>query len=219
MARARAENERMRKTFAWVLGFAAAAGAMGCGDDGGKTSAGSPGPASNAATPVANKGKEDAAKTPAAAPAKPAAPASADAKSAVGRWSADMAPLIAMMKPMLEMAVKMAESMAPAGGAESADAKKKQDEAKKKLADLDKVKMVLDLSKDGSAAMDVAMAGDAPEKVLGSWTQTGDQVTVTMKTSNGKAVEGRKAEPRTFTLKDDVMTMSEGPMTITFKRQ
>lgn len=182
----------MRNAFAWVVGLAVVAGAPGCGDKGDK--AGEAGAGAAAAVTV-------------------------DPTSAVGRWTADMTPIVAMMKPMLEMAVKMAESMPQVAGADAGDSKKKLDEAKRKFANLDKMKMDIDLAKDGSATMDVAMANDAPESAVGSWTQTGDQVTIAMKTSNGKALEGRKAEPKTLTLKDGSLIMSDGGMSLTFKRR
>ena len=49
--------------------------------------------------------------------------------------------------------------------------------------------------------------------------QKGDQVTVTMTTVNGKPAEGKKAQPKTGTLKDGVISVTDGPVTVTFKRK
>ena len=145
--------------------------------------------------------------------------AGAPASGPVGRWEADMSPIIAMMKPMLEMGVKMAESMGGAS-ADAAESKKKMDEAKQKMADLEKISMVITLKSDGSATLEAKQTSDGKdESGTGKWTQTGDQVTVTIVTVNGKPAEGRKAEAKTFTLKGDTMSATEGPMTLTFKRK
>lgn len=140
-----------------------------------------------------------------------------DPKSGVGVWSADMTPFIAMMKPMLEMGLKAAESMAGTG-ADPAEAKKELDKAKQKIADLEKMTFVMDLRQGGAAFVRSSEGGSGPEDGVGTWTQAGDQITVTVKTMNGKPAEGNKAEPKTMTLKDGVLTMAEGPFTLHFKR-
>jgi len=140
-----------------------------------------------------------------------------DPTSPVGTWKADMTPIISMMRPMIEMGLKMAESMAPEGG-DPAEKAKKIEEAKKQLAELEKAEMVMTLKKDGTATFFATMS-DGPEDGTGTWSQSGDQVTVTMKTSGGKPAEGNKAEAKTLTFKDNTLLLSEGPMSITFRRK
>lgn len=151
--------------------------------------------------------------------ATPSAPA--DPKSAVGVWNADMAPLIAIMKPMMEMAAKMAESMA-GEAANTPEAKKQLEESKKNLAKIDQMKMQFTLKAGGTGTMDAMMPGDeGGDESTGTlaWSQAGDQVTITLKTNNGKPVEGKKAETKVFTLKGNEMSMSDDGMLLTFKRK
>jgi hypothetical protein len=147
--------------------------------------------------------------SPDAAPSEPV-----DPSSPAGRWKGDMKQMIDMMKPMFEMMVKAAESM-PAGDAAS---KEKVEDARKKLADIEKISMILTLRRDGTATYVATMPGEPEENGVGTWSQAGDQVTIVPKTVNGKPAEGGKAEPKTFTFKDNTLTITEGPMTIVFRR-
>jgi hypothetical protein len=148
------------------------------------------------------------------------ATAPADPKSAVGAWTADAAPLIAMLKPLLQMGVQMAEGAA-GSGANPEEAKKNLADAKKKLADLDQMKMVLDLKADGTGTMDMPMPGNDAENGPRTlvWSQAGEQVTITPKTSNGKPLTGKQAETKIFTLKDNEMSMTDAGIRLVFKRK
>ena len=190
----------MRKTFAWVLGLAVAASAIGCGDK--SSDAGKSG---------------DAAKSGGAA----SSGESFDPKSAVGVWLMDTKPIADMMKPMMEGLKTMAAAMPD--GPEKAKMLK---EAESKLADLGKMKVVLTLKKDGSATMESDMPSEAPdasgldhELNTGTWTQKGEIVTIVQKTKNGKPAEGSSAEPKDLTLKDGKLSLSDDGMTMSFSRK
>jgi hypothetical protein len=141
--------------------------------------------------------------------------APADPNSAVGTWAADMAPMLAAVKPMLEAQIKAAESMAGA----NPEAKKQLDELRSQLAEFDKAEIAMTLKSDGSATMRAVVPGQKTDNLTGSWTQTGDQVTITPKTKNGAAVTGEAAEAKTLTLKNGVLSGTDEGMPLTFKRK
>jgi len=198
----------MRKMLCFVAAFAVLATGVGCG---GKD-------AEKATAPTGGASKPATATPPASKPSQPAAPA--DAKSAVGTWTADAAPLVAMLKPFLEMGVQMAEA-AGSSGASPEEAKKQLADAKKKLADLDQMKMVIELKADGTGTIDMSMpesdAENGPRTL--AWVQAGEQVTITPKTSNGKPLTGKQAETKIFTLKDGEMSMTDAGIRLVFKRK
>lgn len=137
-----------------------------------------------------------------------------DPKSPVGTWKADMAPLMGIMKPMMDMAEQM---FAAAGTPEAkAEAQKGLEEAKAKMADLQKAKMVLVINKDGTCTMDVDMPGDK-DSGAGTWKLEGDQLTIVQTMKNGKPVD-KKDEAKALTFKDGKLTMADGPIALTFTR-
>jgi hypothetical protein len=80
---------------------------------------------------------------------------------------------------------------------------------------------VLEFKSDHTVTHNMEMAGQAKESGEGTWAQSGDQVTVTPRTRNGKAPTGESAEPKTMTFKDGKLTMESdaGGMVITFRRK
>jgi len=81
-------------------------------------------------------------------------------------------------------------------------------------------KMELVLKGDGSASMTMAgLPGTASEAMTGTWTQSGDVVTITGKTKNGQPAQGDDAKPQPLTLNGDKLTMTKDGRSITFVRK
>ncbi len=137
-----------------------------------------------------------------------------DPKSPVGTWSLDTQPIADAMKPMVEGMKKMVEAM-PAGP----EKEKQLKDVEEKMGALAKMKMELTLNKDGTASFDADMPGEKHETGTGTWTQDGEKVTIVQKMKNGKPAEGKNAEPKTLTFKDNKLTATEGGVTMGFKRK
>ncbi len=137
-----------------------------------------------------------------------------DPKSPVGTWLMDTKPIADMMKPMMEIA-KAGVEMLPAGPEKD----KAMKEFTEKMGGFDKMKFAVTLKKDGTMVSDVDMPGEETETGTGVWTQSGDTVTITPKTKNGKPVEGNSAESKAFTFKDGTLSGSDGGMTLNFRRK
>jgi hypothetical protein len=66
-----------------------------------------------------------------------------------------------------------------------------------------------------------AMVGTLPQEIVGTWSQSGDQVTFQAKTREGKPVQGADAAPMVMTFKDDRLTGNPAgaiPIAIVLKR-
>jgi hypothetical protein len=82
------------------------------------------------------------------------------------------------------------------------------------------VKMELTFKGDGTASATMGgMPGASDETMTGTWTQSGDVVTVTTKTKNGKPAEGEDAKAQPLVLKDGKLTMTKDGRSITFVRK
>ena len=74
------------------------------------------------------------------------------------------------------------------------------------------MKVEVNFKSDHTVTMDMSgMPQQEPEHLISSWSQSGDQVTVTPKTKNGKPVEGEDAKVVTMTQKGNTIMFKPDP--------
>ncbi len=139
----------------------------------------------------------------------------------VGAWTIDLAPL---MDAALVQAQSVMQSKIDEAPAEQREMMKNLMPSKEKLleqikAQYSSLKALVQFNADHSFTHSSEM-GSQKETSEGTWAQSGDQITVTPRTFNGKPVEGEHAKPKTLTFKDGKLTgqPEPGAPTFTFRR-
>lgn len=141
----------------------------------------------------------------------------------VGAWTIDLGPLIDADMAKLQAQFQEKVDAAPAEQREmiknllpSSD--KLMEQVKAQYASL---KAVIEFKADHTVTYKSEMGEKAKEAGDGTWAQSGDQITVTPRTQNGKPAEGKDAEPKLLTFKDGKLSAqpaSDGPV-LTFRRK
>lgn len=100
-----------------------------------------------------------------------------------------------------------------------------QQTMKKMMDQLAKMRITLKLKANKSFSVSApAGPGGKPQTGEGTWTQSGQTVTITVKTENGKPATGQSAQPQALSLSKDGKTMTLVPPTaqgggkVVFKR-
>lgn len=141
----------------------------------------------------------------------------------VGAWTIDLGPLMDAALVQAQAAMQSRVDEAP---------EEQREMIKNLLPNKDKLmeqiktqyssmKALIEFKADHTVTHNMEMGGKDKETGDGTWAQSGDQITVTPRTHNGKPVEGEAAEPKLMTFKDGTLSMKPGPEApvITFRRK